>query len=280
LLSLHYLKSLLSYLSGVVMVMLSGFRDALILVILMTGTSVFLREKTTGFLKMVFLGGFILVMTVAASYGGVHLPFTFQRTLSFLPGKWDENAVLSAKDSSEWRFKMWETVLTSDRYIRNKVFGDGFGLLRRDFEIQASAIQSGGQAYGGDMAAQEAFMINGDFHSGPVSSIRFVGIVGLLLFIALMFMTSRYAYLIIRKTWGSPFQTCALFLGIPLIFQPLFFVFVFGDFRMDMVNQLYSVGVLKMLDVSFVGWFSRASGGMFSAGAPTSRQSLKESLAS
>lgn len=258
--SFHHLKSLLCYISGIVMVMLSGFRDALILVILMTGISVYLREKTTGFLKMVFVGGFILTITLAASYGGVHIPFTFQRTLSFLPGKWDENAVLSAKDSSEWRFKMWETVLTSDRYIRNKIFGDGFGLLRADFEIQASAIKGGGLAYGGDMAAQEAFMINGDFHSGPVSSIRFVGLVGLLLFLSLMFMTSRSAYLLIRKTWGTPFQTCALFIGIPLIFQPIFFLFVFGDYRQELVNQLYSVGVLKMLDVSFVNLALKASG--------------------
>jgi hypothetical protein len=175
---------------------------------------------------------------------------------------------------------MWETVLTSDRYIRNKVFGDGFGLLRQDFEIQASAMRSGGQAYGGDMAAQEAFMINGDFHSGPVSSIRFVGIIGLLLFLSLMFMTSRYAYLLIQKTWGSPFQTCALFIGIPLIFQPFFFIFVFGDFRMELVNQLYSVGVLKMLDVSFVEWFSQAARDMIPAGLPTRRQSRNESLSS
>jgi len=215
LLSLHYLRASLAYLSGIVMVMLSGFRDALILVILMTGTSVFLREKTAGFLKLVFIGGFILTITVLGSYGGIRLPFTFQRTLSFLPGKWDENAVLSAKDSSEWRFKMWQTVLTSDRYIRNKVFGDGFGLLRQDFEIQASAMMSGGPAYGGDMAAQEAFMINGDFHSGPVSSIRFVGIIGLLLFLVLMFMTSRYAYFLILKTWEALSRRARCSSGFP-----------------------------------------------------------------
>src|SRR5258708_1849056 len=43
---------------------------------------------------------------VALQGHGVELPESAQRTLSFLPGKWDSRVVSDAKGSSEWRFQM------------------------------------------------------------------------------------------------------------------------------------------------------------------------------
>ena len=245
-----HLRALAAYTIGVVFVMLSGFRDGLIGVIMSTYAAVMLRDRFVGFVKLGSL--FVLIATGVAllSISNIQLPFTFQRTLSFLPGDWDPSAVASAKDSSEWRFKMWREIIESDKYIHNKIFGDGFGILRLEFERQMAAKQSGSLAYQGELAAQEAFMINGDFHSGPLTTVRFVGVIGLLLFLPLLFMTAWYAYTLVRMTRGTPYQFSMLFVGIPQLFNPLIFFFVFGDYRLELVNQLFVIGFLKMIDGS------------------------------
>ena len=93
-------------------------------------------------------------------------------------------------------------------------------------------------------------MINGDFHSGPLTTVRFVGVIGLLLFLPLLFMTAWYAYTLVRMTRGTPYQFSMLFVGIPQLFNPLIFFFVFGDYRLELVNQLFVIGFLKMIDGS------------------------------
>jgi len=257
LISPRNLGALTAYISAVVMVMLSGFRDGLIGIIMTTFAAAMLRDRFVGFVKLAFAIIVIALAGIGLSLTDLKLPFTFQRTLSFLPGNWDVAAVESAKDSSEWRVKMWKEVLKSDKYIHSKIFGDGFGLPRAEFEKQALAMKGGGSVYRGEMAAQEAFMINGDFHSGPLTTVRFVGVVGLLLFIPLIFMTSWYAFTMIRKTLGTPFQFCMLFVAIPQLSNPLFFIFIFGDYRTELINQLFTIGLLKMIDASLKDYKKR-----------------------
>ena len=243
-------RALAAYSSGILMVMLSGFRDGFVSIILSTVASTVVRDRFVGFVKLAFIFIVIALTAIALSLTDLKLPFTFQRTLSFLPGNWDYEAVASAKDSSEWRFKMWREVIESDKYIHSKIFGDGFGIPRVEFERQMASMIGGGSAYQGEMGAQEAFMINGDFHSGPLTIVRFVGVIGLLLFLPLIFMTSWYAFTLIRRTRGTPYQFCMLFVGIPQLANPIFFLFVFGDYRIELISQLFTIGLLKMLDAS------------------------------
>lgn len=250
LVSAAHIRALVAYSSAVVMVMLSGFRDMLITVILNTAAATVLRDQFVGFVKIIFAVISISLLGVLLSFTDLKLPFTFQRTLSFLPGNWDSLAVASAKNSSEWRLEMWKEVIKSDKYIHSKTFGDGFGIPRIEYEKQMAIMMSGGGGYEGELAAQEAFMINGDFHSGPLTTVRFVGVVGLLLFLPLIFMTSQLSFRMIRETKKTPYQFCMLFIGIPQIFNPVFYIFVFGDYRSELVNQLYTIGLLKMISSS------------------------------
>jgi hypothetical protein len=55
---------------------------------------------------------------------------------------------------------------------------------------------------------------------------------------------------LIRKARGTPFEKMSLFIGIPIIVYPLFFVFVFGDYRTAIVDVLYFVGMMKLLTFS------------------------------
>ena len=116
------------------MIMLSGFRNALMNVFLMTGLAAILRDRFMGAIKVILIISVGALSGVLLSYSSINLPWTFQRTLSFLPGNWDPTAVAAAKDSSEWRYEMWSIALSTDKYIHNKLLGDGFGVSRPDYE--------------------------------------------------------------------------------------------------------------------------------------------------
>ena len=248
LLSVGNLPWLILYLFGFLAILLSGFRNAIFSSFLATFLGVFFRERFAGIVKLGFITFAFATMAVLLSYTSVQLPFTFSRALSFLPGNWDVEAVSNAQASTEWRQKMWEIVLTSDQYIKDKVWGDGFGFLRSDYERLASSYFG---LQGGDEGL-EAFMINGDFHSGPVSAIRFVGMIGLLLFLPLLFGVAFYAYRTVSLCYGTPYQACALFFSIPTMIMPLIFLFVFGDYRLDLVAVMFNLSISKMLRASVV----------------------------
>lgn len=240
---------LFGYLLGVLLVMLSGFRNALFNVFLMTAFGAMMGDRFIGILKViviVFLGA---LAGVLFSYSSINLPWTFQRTLSFLPGNWDPTAVEAAKGSSEWRYEMWRSALSTDRYIHNKLLGDGFGMSRQDYERVLDA-SLGGVGFIGESATQEQFMVSGQFHSGPVSSIRFVGYVGLALFLILLFMLAQTAYRMTLKSRETPYLFISMFIGIPVIIYPIFFLFVFGAYEHDIINMLFFVGMIKMINAS------------------------------
>ena len=68
---------------------------------------------------------------------------------------------------------MWKEVLISDKYIENKLLGDGFGFTRRQYATMQQLTQFGGSTED----VQENAMITGGVHSGPISAIRYVGVV-------------------------------------------------------------------------------------------------------
>jgi hypothetical protein len=246
----HNYIRLSTYMLGVISVMLSGFRNALFKIILITAASALLREKFIGVVKIFCIVIVCALTGVLFSYSNISLPWTFQRTLSFLPGNWDPTAVKDAADSSEWRFEMWKVVLSSDKYIHNKVFGDGFGFMRSDYDMMIDTMRGAGQGFGGENAGQEAFMLNGDFHNGPISTIRFVGYLGLILFIPLMFLLAIRFLEVIRNTHGTPFQFFGLFFGIPMLVFPFWYIIIFGDYRSDLITIIFYSGVVKMLSAS------------------------------
>jgi hypothetical protein len=173
---------------------------------------------------------------------GLRLPYAAQRTLSFLPGKWDPDVVQDAKGSTEWRTEMWKIMLTSDKYIKNKWLGDGFGFTLREFEAILAA-----QLHESTEESQESVMIAGGVHSGPISTIRYVGVVGLLLYYAWMFYVARFSWKLIRRAKGTPFFVVSLFVGVPMVWEPFGFSFVFGAFDSSLPGMIFNVGMLKML---------------------------------
>lgn len=226
-------------------VLLSGFRSLLLVVVGYLFISTWFRRKLKDLLAFAALG--ILGVTFLALGNGrlFELPVAAQRTLSFLPGDWDEDAVADAQGSIEWRVEMWTMVWKEDRYIRNKTWGDGFGFTRIELAIMEAAAEGGVGFVGG--LQQESFMINGVFHHGPLSTIRFVGVAGLVLYCALLIVLVARVLRIIRASYGTSLFPVSLFVGMPVLYYAVAYPFGGGQFDADVPQYIYTAGLIKLL---------------------------------
>ncbi len=180
------------------------------------------------------------------SLGIVPLPLSAQRALSFFPGAWKREAVDDAESSTQWRIDMWKMILSEDKWIKNKWLGDGFGFSTYDLSIMESMAEGGAGFAGGSV--QEGFMIVGAYHSGPLSTIRYVGYVGLAVFFAFIVVSSVKVYRLINRTQGTKLFPVTLFIGLPILIKPLFFVFVFGAFDSDLPEAFFCAGMIRLLE--------------------------------
>jgi hypothetical protein len=224
---------------------LAGFRNGILYLGFAFASAAYVRNGIKRALIVLAVGGALVFGLIAAQNAGFTLPLTAQRALSFLPGDWNADAKAEAEDSSEWRFYMWDVVLHTDTYIHNKLLGDGFGFSKYELQIMEQQEEGGPSFIGG--ASQESSLIQGAFHSGPLSAVRYVGVVGLTLYILLLVVAASYAWRLIVASRGTDFFPLALFVGIPAIYEPLQYVFIFGGFDSDFPNTLFVCGMLKLL---------------------------------
>jgi hypothetical protein len=114
---------------------MSGFRNAIAAV----GCTYFVGLCYRGGFVQVMIGslvGLLALAMVGITNALVPLPPNVQRSLTFLPGTWDERYVLDAENSTEWRVELWKEALLTDRWISNKMFGDGLGFTMRELQYQ------------------------------------------------------------------------------------------------------------------------------------------------
>ena len=136
-----------------------------------------------------------------------------------------------------------------DRILKDRTWGQGFGLTLDDMSLITSSMmagQGGGSLLGG--SDREQFMITGAFHSGPLSAIKSVGVVGLVLYYPMMCYMAWLAWRICKRARGTKAFTLALFVGIPIIYEPFNFVFIFGGIDGNYSQLLFWAGLLKMLE--------------------------------
>lgn len=241
---LRPVRSILYYVSFV-FILFSGYRSALISLGIFSLLSSYFFGGVKEVVRMLFaLAIGIISIIVLQTSGLVEMPLSVQRALSFIPAGWDERAVSDAKTSSDWRFDMWQIALESDKYIKNKVLGDGFGYSLYELKIQMAAAWGGtGYLDGNDAEAQ---LVSGAYHSGPISAIRYVGAVGLILFTIFLVATAFYGWQVIVATRNTPFFPLALFGGLAAIYKPFEYWFVFGQFDSDLPKAIFTLAILNM----------------------------------
>jgi hypothetical protein len=235
-----------TFLLGLLFVLLSGFRSNLIGVFQVAVLSSWYRRGWGEVVRACAIASAGIVVLVLIQGNVVDLPLSAQRALSFIPfGKWEQAAKSEAEASTEWRVEMWKQMLFTDKYIQNKWLGDGFGFTHYQLETMAA------NAFGGMHSdAQENLMISGGVHSGPVSTIRFVGYVGLAIFFVLLILIFLKARRLILRSRGTPFFPMALSYGIGAVLMPINFVFIFGAFEHDLPAAIFTIALLRLLENS------------------------------
>ena len=228
-------------------IFISGYRGALLFAVIAFLLSTILRGR----FRDLWIAGAIaivaLMVIVAAQGTFVQLPTTMQRALSWLPGDWSQEARADAENSSRWRFEMWQWAWNDDRILRDKIWGTGFGLSIDDMNLIANSMlagQGGASLLGG--SDRENFMITGTFHSGPLSSVKYIGVVGLCLYFPLMCYMAFLAFKVCLKARDTPALPLALFVCIPIIYEPFNFTVVFGALEGSYPQTLFWAGMLHL----------------------------------
>jgi O-antigen ligase len=163
--------------------LLGGFRSKLILVTLVTGILFCLEGLFRSKLLPLFL--FIGVSAAAVLIPlSDKLPFSMQRSLSWLPLKVDPLVKESAENSSEWRIQMWRDVAVEiPRYL---LLGKGYSINAAEFNAARIDERASNGQEGAEMA--------GDYHNGPLSVIIPFGIFGVLGFLWFLIAGARVLY--------------------------------------------------------------------------------------
>lgn len=211
---------------------------------------------------IMYRGGFtsVLLATAALIIGlallalvnmATTLPSNIQRSLTFLPGTWDQSHKQDAQDSTTWRVEMWKEALCTDYWISNKWLGDGLGMTQEEFNYIQSlkGRQIGGQVGTGKLTTQqEIMMASNSYHSGPVSTIRTIGYIGLLVLLAAQIRLAMHAHSQIKRARNTKWFSLTLLIGIPVVFSPFYFVFIFGDFGPAIASLLYGISMVRILE--------------------------------
>jgi hypothetical protein len=228
-------------------IFLSGFRSVLLFAFLAFLLASILRGRFRDLWVAGGVGVVALVLLISMQGSVLQLPLTMQRALSWLPGDWNQEAVMDAEESSRWRFEMWGWAWNDKRILRDRVWGQGFGLSIDDMNLIASSLTAGGggaSLLGG--SDRESFMITGSFHNGPLSTIKYIGIVGLCLYYPLMCYMAWLAWRLCIRARGTKAFTLSLFVAIPIIYEPFNFVVVFGGLDSNYSQLLFWAGLLNM----------------------------------
>lgn len=91
-------------------------------------------------------------------------------------------------------------------------------------------------------------MITGGYHSGPVQTIRTVGYVGLLILVLAMIRIAVHAHRQIIRCRGTEWYPVSLYIGVPAIVLPIFFVLIFGDFGGDVSALFFFYSMVSLLE--------------------------------
>ena len=228
-------------------IFLSGYRGALLFAFVAFTLSVIFRRQPKDLLVVGGTGLLALIILLFIHGNVLQLPLTMQRALSWLPGDWDQEAVMDAEGSTQWRIEMWGWAWNDERIMRDRVWGQGFGFTIDDMNLIANSLVAGGSGsslLGG--SDREQFMVTGTFHSGPLSSIKFIGVVGLALYYSLICYMAVLAWRLCKHAQGTTAFTLALFVGIPIIYEPFNFVVIFGALDISYPQTLFWAGLLIM----------------------------------
>jgi hypothetical protein len=219
-----------------------GFRSYIILCGLTFAIQFFLERMHQTKVMPVFIFAGVIAVTLLIPLAN-RLPYTFQRSLAFLPLNIDPGARMDAEGSSDWRLQIWrDTYPKVPQYL---LLGKGYAISQGQLAIASNEAFT--------YASTADFVdITQNYHSGPLSVLMPFGAWGAIALLWFWFASLRALYYNYR--YGDPtFQTINIFLLAYFAAKILLFLFVFGALETDLAQFTVLIG----LSVSINGGIRR-----------------------
>ena len=220
---------------GLAAILASGFRSGLAFAL---GCAALAAWFHRGWREVIFggiMGALLLGFLVFGQGRLFDLPLPAQRALGSFPGQWDES-VKGQVETSNSRWDWWRQIV-AEGAVKNWWIGDGFGVSERDYE----------SIIGGRVNFEQGADITGALHNGPLTTIRYAGAVGLVLFYALMIAGAVSSVKCVRRCRGTPLFPVALFLAMQLVWTPIQYTFLFGGYDAQLPEQLFLTALLTLV---------------------------------
>ena len=189
----------------------------------------------------------LLVVAMAMTVGlglaffSMQLPYSVQRTLSFLPVRVAPDVQQLADHSVAWRMTIWKNVFPE--VSEHLLAGKGYVLNPNDLYI-AELNVSQGRGSGGEPSLAE---VAGDYHNGPLSVIIPFGIWGALALV--WFFIASIRVMLRHYLHGDPaLKVINVTLLACFIGKVIFFIGVFGAIDLDLAFFTGLVGLSVSLN--------------------------------
>jgi hypothetical protein len=242
---------------SVVFVLASGFRNIIFSFALISLVGVWCYYKWRS-LFFVGTGFSILFLLLIASSDGLidlherKLPLIAQRTLSFLPGDWDQAALDSAGSSNEFREDIQDVYVKE--YLWNSPWiGNGFDINTKQYDTLNAMFESHAGVVDPGYLQAKTFIEGKLFHTGWVSLYDNVGIIGSIAFVILGI---NEIWLAARLVFGPKADRRSLLFPLyvwllcNIILTLVAFFFVFGDFGSTFpLFCLYGMALSHLYDI-------------------------------
>ena len=163
---------LISLIGGFLTVLYSGFRSAVSSMLIATAVAGVRDLKWAVLALLPFVAALLFALSVVNSEF-ITLPGQVQRSLAFIPGRWDFDAAQDAAASNDFRIKVW-TLWWREYFPVHPLIGRGFGF--RSSWAATSVVEHG--AYETQQVVE-----TGNIHNGCFSTLDAFGIVGTIFFV-------------------------------------------------------------------------------------------------
>jgi len=204
--------------------LLGGFRSAVVIFGLLCVAQFYFEGLFRT--KLVFpLIASITLLGASLMLFATKLPLSVQRSLSILPIEIDQSARHDAKATLDWRLDMWKMMVPQ---VREYFWlGKGYALNPSDLYLMEESVRRGlAKNY-------EANIVNGDYHSGPLSVMIPFGVFGLGGFVWLLVAGLRLLYR--NRRFGDPvLYNLNTFLLSYFLARTVFYFVGFGSFSSDL----------------------------------------------
>lgn len=156
---------------------ISGSRGHLVGTGIIAVTTIIIKKEYSVILvALVFFGTSLSILSASNLLS--QMPYSVQRSLAIIPGININDKIKRGTDSTaSWRFEMWKWALDSRTgYIKNYIYGDGFGISTSYLGRAARALHRGSLGVGD----QTHFAKTRTWHSCFIFTLQSLGWVGVL----------------------------------------------------------------------------------------------------